>query len=80
MTSIHTDTSTICGILVYRANSIDVCGAFCKLFDISVLQVFLVDPGCFREIDELVRTESKGRALLEVMSLKEVNDEEERLE
>jgi ribosome maturation protein SDO1 len=42
--------------------------------------VFLVDPGCFREVDELVRTESKGKGHVEVISLKDVNDEEERLQ
>ena len=44
------------------------------------VQVFLVDPGCFREVDEVVRSESKGRGHVEVMSLKDVNDELERLE
>ena len=42
--------------------------------------MFLIDPGCFREVDELVRTDSKGRGHLEVISLKDVNDEEERLQ
>jgi len=44
------------------------------------VQVFLVDPGCFREVDEVVRSESKGRGHVEVMNLKDVNDELERLQ
>jgi len=44
------------------------------------LQVFLVDPGCFREVDDLVRSESKGKGHIEVISLKDVNDELERLQ
>src|SRR6218665_2640911 len=43
-------------------------------------QIFLIDPGCFREIDELVRQDTKGKGHLEVVSLKDVNDEEERIE
>lgn len=42
--------------------------------------IFLIDPGCFREIDELVRQDTKGKGHLEVVSLKDVNDEEERIE
>lgn len=34
--------------------------------------VFLVDPGHFKEIDSMVKAESKGTALLEVMSYKEM--------
>ncbi|KAG5898258.1 hypothetical protein JTB14_008603 [Gonioctena quinquepunctata] len=34
--------------------------------------VFLVDPGHFKEIDTMVKSESKGSALLEVMSYKEM--------
>jgi len=43
-------------------------------------QVFLIDPGCFREVDEIVRSDSKGKGHVEVVSLKDVNDELERLE
>jgi len=42
--------------------------------------VFLVDPGCFREVDEIVRTDTKGTGHLEVLSLRDVNEEEERIE
>lgn len=42
--------------------------------------MFLIDPGCFRDVDEIVRSETKGRGHLEVVSLKDINDEEERLE
>ncbi|XP_072099483.1 ribosome maturation protein SBDS [Mobula birostris] len=42
--------------------------------------VCLIDPGCFREIDELIRQETKGKASLEVLSLKEVEEGDEKLE
>lgn len=40
----------------------------------------LIDPGRYREVDELVRRDSKGNASLEVLSLKEIKDSEEVLE
>jgi ribosome maturation protein SDO1 len=42
--------------------------------------IFLVDPGCFREVDELIRTDTKGKGHLEVLSLRDVNEEEEKFE
>lgn len=42
--------------------------------------VCLVDPGCFRKIDELIQQESRGRGSLEVISLKEMEEGDERLE
>lgn len=42
--------------------------------------VILVDPGCFLEVDVLVKSESKGKGHVEVISLKDVNDELERLQ
>ncbi|CAB1348941.1 unnamed protein product [Coregonus sp. 'balchen'] len=45
-----------------------------------LLKVCLVDPGCFREIDELIRCETKGKGSLEVLSLKDVEEGDERLE
>ncbi|XP_029817091.1 coiled-coil domain-containing protein 183 [Manacus vitellinus] len=42
--------------------------------------VCLVDPGCFREIDELIRSETKGKGSLEVLSLKDVEEGDEKLE
>jgi len=43
-------------------------------------QVCLVDPGCFREIDEMIRCETKGRGSLEVLNLKDVEEGDETLE
>lgn len=40
----------------------------------------LIDPGQFRPLDELVRSESKGSALLELLCLKEVVEGDEVLE
>ncbi|KAI4460883.1 ribosome maturation protein sbd [Holotrichia oblita] len=34
--------------------------------------VFLVDPGHFKAIDEMVRTETKGSSVLEILSYKEM--------
>lgn len=42
--------------------------------------IFLIDPGCFRDVDELLRAETKGKGHMEVVSLKDINEEEERLE
>lgn len=43
-------------------------------------QVCLVDPGCFREIDEMIRCETKGRGSLEVLNLKDVEEGDDMLE
>lgn len=42
--------------------------------------VCLIDPGQFREIDELVRSETKGIGRLEVIDLKEITEGDELLE
>ncbi|CAL8129771.1 unnamed protein product [Orchesella dallaii] len=46
----------------------------------SLTLIILLDPGFFRELDELVRAESKGKGVLEVLSLKDVADSEEQIE
>lgn len=42
--------------------------------------VCLVDPGSFRAIDEVIQKETRGRGSLEVISLKEMEEGDERLE
>ncbi|KAF6357513.1 SBDS ribosome maturation factor [Rhinolophus ferrumequinum] len=42
--------------------------------------VCLIDPGCFREIDELIKKETKGKGSLEVLNLKDVEEGDEKLE
>ncbi|XP_038059213.1 ribosome maturation protein SBDS-like [Patiria miniata] len=42
--------------------------------------VCLVDPGCYREMDELVRSSTKGQGTVEVLDLKDVEEGDERLE
>ncbi|PIK46673.1 putative ribosome maturation protein SBDS-like isoform 1 [Apostichopus japonicus] len=42
--------------------------------------VCLVDPGSFRAIDEMIQKETRGRGSLEVISLKEMEEGDERLE
>ncbi|OQV22135.1 Ribosome maturation protein SBDS [Hypsibius exemplaris] len=39
--------------------------------------VCLIDPGAFRDVDELVRSQTKGQGTLEVLSLKDVEEGEE---
>uniref|UniRef100_A0A4W6CVU0 Ribosome maturation protein SBDS n=1 Tax=Lates calcarifer TaxID=8187 RepID=A0A4W6CVU0_LATCA len=48
-------------------------------FDEALEMVCLVDPGCYREIDELIRCETKGRGSLEVLSLRDVEEGDEKL-
>ncbi|KAL2766148.1 ribosome maturation protein SBDS [Daubentonia madagascariensis] len=43
-------------------------------------QVCLIDPGCFREIDELIKKETKGKGSLEVLNLKDVEEGDEKFE
>ena len=53
----------------------------CKSFSLSYsLQVCLADPGCYREMEELVKESTRGRGAVEVLSLKEVEEGDERLE
>lgn len=40
----------------------------------------LIDPGSFRQVDEVVRSDTKGRGTLEVLSLKDVEEGEEILQ
>ncbi|XP_053674973.1 ribosome maturation protein SBDS [Anopheles nili] len=40
----------------------------------------LIDPGHFREIDDIVRTDTKGSGTIEVLNLKEMKEGEEILE
>nr|XP_057936606.1 ribosome maturation protein SBDS [Doryrhamphus excisus] len=47
-------------------------------FDEELEMVCLVDPGCFREMDELIRCETKGRGCLEVLCLKDVEEGDEK--
>jgi ribosome maturation protein SDO1 len=40
----------------------------------------VIDPGRFRDIDALLMAETKGKALIEVVSFKEVAEGEEKFE
>jgi len=40
----------------------------------------LIDPGNYRVVDDLVRSETKGKGLLEVLNLKEIKEGEEAIE
>merc|ERR1712135_144866 len=41
--------------------------------------VCLVDPGCYRQIDDLISKETRGKGKVEVLNLKEVEESEELL-
>lgn len=43
-------------------------------------QVGVTEPGNFRELDDLIRKDSKGKGSLELLSLKDVKEGEELLE
>lgn len=46
----------------------------------TVNLICLIDPGKYREIDDLVRTETKGQGVLELLNLKEITEGDELLE
>lgn len=48
-------------------------------FDGDLEMVILVDPGCFREIDDLVRSDTKGKGHLDVLSLKDIEEGDEMM-
>ncbi|XP_005100450.1 ribosome maturation protein SBDS [Aplysia californica] len=48
-------------------------------FNDELEMVILVDPGCYREVNDLVSTETKGKGQVDMMSLKEVEEGEEKL-
>ena len=45
----------------------------------EMVLVILTDPGHYRHIEQLVRDETQGAGSLELLSLKEVRDDEEKL-
>lgn len=44
------------------------------------IQVCLIDPGKYREIDDLIHSKTKGQGTLEVLNLKEMQEGDEILE
>lgn len=46
--------------------------------DDNLVLTLLVDPGEYRSLDELVKNESHGKGILELLDLKEVEDAEEQ--
>ncbi|KAF8763342.1 Ribosome maturation protein SBDS like protein [Argiope bruennichi] len=46
----------------------------------NLQMVFLIDPGNFRKVDEIVTNETKGKGQLEVISLKDIQEGDEALE
>lgn len=48
--------------------------------DGTLTLVCLIDPGHYREIDELVQADTKGSGIVELLNLKEITQGEEVLE
>ena len=46
----------------------------------KLLQVVLIDPGVYREVSQIVEKDSRGKGHLEIVSLKDVKDDEEKFE
>ena len=51
-----------------------------KLFRTYHLKVCLIDPGSFREVDEVVRSDTRGKGSVEVLSLKDMEEGDEILQ
>ncbi|XP_002736622.1 ribosome maturation protein SBDS-like [Saccoglossus kowalevskii] len=49
-------------------------------WDGDLEMVLLIDPGCFREMDDLVKSTTRGQGSLELLSLKDVEEGDERVE
>jgi len=47
--------------------------------DDTTTLIYLVDPGEYRNLDEIVKNDTQGRGQLEILSLKEVDDSEQQL-
>lgn len=39
-----------------------------------------MDPGCYRAVDEVIREETKGKGTLEILSVKEIADDDEHIQ
>lgn len=46
----------------------------------NVTLICVIDPGLYRQMDEIVRSETKGQGILELLNLKEVVEGDEVLE
>lgn len=44
------------------------------------VQVCLIDPGSYREIDEIVSRDTKGQGSVEVLSLKDTEEGDEQIQ
>ena len=47
--------------------------------DDNTTLIYLVDPGEYRSLDDIVKKDTQGRGQLEILSLKEVDDSEQQL-
>ena len=42
--------------------------------------MYVIDPGRYRELEEIIKSATKGKGIMEVVNLKEVTDGEEAVE
>ncbi|XP_050410050.1 ribosome maturation protein SBDS [Patella vulgata] len=49
-------------------------------FEEDLEMVVLIDPGVYREIDDLVKHDTKGKGKIEILNLKEIEEGDEKLE
>ena len=71
--SLRSDYLDFSNIFIKR--SFELKFVFCIL-----LQECLIDPGSYRKVDEIISSDSKGKGLLELLSLKEVTEGEETVQ
>ena len=43
-------------------------------WDVSVVQVVLIEPGCLKDMEDLLRSDTKGKGRLEVLTLKDMEE------
>jgi ribosome maturation protein SDO1 len=46
----------------------------------NATMTLVIDPGHYRQLDDLIRSETKGKGMLEVLNLKEIQEGEETVE
>ena len=52
----------------------------CSLYNIVIFQVILCDPGCYRELDQILQEDTKGRGDMEILSLMDIEEGDEKIQ
>ena len=45
-----------------------------EMENVAVMQVVLIEPGCLRDMEDLLRADTKGKGRLEVLTLKDIEE------